>query len=235
MLLPCLRISARLATGLLLSASLVSAVSAQTTGPSGRAVYEAQYFQPFAPSTALEIVRRVPGFTLELGSEDVRGFGQAAGNVVINGARSSSKTDTLETILARIPASRVARVEVGTGDLFGAEFSGKPQVLNLVLTATGGLAGTANVSARRIFTGAVDPQGSISMLLRRGSSSFNVSLGVDNTHTFEEGYDLLLRLPSKERFEYREKTNDIRDRTGFLSGSWENQGGENRSARLNFG
>ena len=46
----------------------------------------------------------------------MRGFGQAAGNVVINGERPSSKSDNLATILGRIPAARVLRVEVGPGD-----------------------------------------------------------------------------------------------------------------------
>ena len=58
----------------------------------------------------------------------MRGFAGAAGNVVINGQRPSSKSDTLETMLARIPASRVLRVEVGPGDLFGSEYAGKAQV-----------------------------------------------------------------------------------------------------------
>jgi len=98
-----------------------------------RATYEAAYFQPFAPSTALDIVRRVPGFTLESGNSEVRGFGGAAGNVVINGSRPTSKSDSIETILSRIPAGRVTRVEIGTGDLFGSEFSGRAQVLNVVL------------------------------------------------------------------------------------------------------
>jgi len=107
----------------------------------GRTVYEAEYFRTFSPANALEVIRRVPGFTLDVGAQDVRGFGGAAGNVVINGARPSSKNDTLETILARIPAQRVLRVEVGSGEQFGAEFAGRAQVANLVLGSAGGLAG----------------------------------------------------------------------------------------------
>lgn len=110
----------------------------------GRTVYPASFFQQFAPSTALQVVERVPGFRLQDIDQDVRGFGQAAGNVVINGERPSSKSDNLETLLAQIPAARVLRVEVGPGDGFGAEFAGRPQVLNLVLTDDTGVAGTAN-------------------------------------------------------------------------------------------
>ena len=60
-------------------------------------------FAPFAPRTALDIAKRVPGFTLDLGATqtdqgqvDVRGFAGTAGNVVINGARPSSKAETLD-------------------------------------------------------------------------------------------------------------------------------------------
>ena len=86
--------------------------------------YDAAYFAQYAPRTALDIARRVPGFQLDLGATqtdlgqvDVRGFAGTAGNVVFNGARPTSKAETLEVTLARIPAQRVIRVEVGPGDL----------------------------------------------------------------------------------------------------------------------
>jgi hypothetical protein len=222
------------ATALLLCGSAGALHAAQTAGPDGRTVYEAAYFTQFAPSNALQIVERVPGFTLELGDQEVRGFGQAAGNVVINGQRPSSKSDTLETILARIPASRVARVEVGPGDLFGSEFSGKPQVVNLVTTSTGGLAGTFNGQLRRTFTGRVEPDVTVSALLRRGKSSFNASAGYQAYPTTEEGFDRITALPSGDLLEFRRKVNRIADRTAFLSGAWEHNGGDNRTAHLNF-
>ena len=114
----------RAATAALLLCGSAGAVhAAQSAGPDGRTVYEAAYFSQFAPSNALQVVQRVPGFTLELGNQEVRGFGQAAGNVVINGQRPSSKSDTLETILARIPASRVA-VGGRAGRFVGSDFPG---------------------------------------------------------------------------------------------------------------
>jgi hypothetical protein len=221
-----------LAMGLLLAGT--GAAAAQKEGPNGRTVYERVYFEPFAPSNALQIVERVPGFTLEIGNQEVRGFAQAAGNVVINGQRPSSKADTLETILARIPSSRVARVEVGPGDLFGSEFAGKPQVLNLVLTSGGGLAGTATGSLARTWDGRIAPSASLSMLIRRGSSSFNASASYDSRFFTEEGFDRLTALPSGQQLEFRRKVNTIGDRTASLSGSWELNAGENRTAHLNL-
>jgi hypothetical protein len=219
----------------LLSAGLASAgASAQATGPGGRTLYEATFFQPFSPSSALDIVRRVPGFSLDVGATETRGFGGAAGNVVVNGARPSSKSDTLEAILARIPASRVLRVEVGPGDLFGAEYSGRAQVLNLVLNSTGGVAGNFSAEVRRDFSGEVSPQGSVSALLRRGASTFNVSAGFDNRHGPEEGTDTLTSVPDGALLEFRRKYNDVRDRQAYVSGSWALAQGDNRAAHVNF-
>lgn len=206
---------------------------AQAQGQGGRTVYEAAFFKAFSPSNALQIVQRVPGFTLETGDASVRGFGQAAGNVVINGQRPSSKADTLDVILSRIPASRVARVEVGPGDLFGSDYAGKAQVLNLVLTSQGGLAGSVTGILHRDFTGRLYPEASVSALLRRGKSTFNASIGVNDNQTVEEGYDTLKALPSQQLLEYRRKTNYTSDPNGFVSGSWDYDGGANRTAHLN--
>jgi hypothetical protein len=210
-----------------------SAAGAQTQGPGGRTVYEAAFFKTFSPSNALEIVQRVPGFSLDGGNTEVRGFGQAAGNVVINGQRPSSKADTLQTILARIPASRVARVEVGPGDLFGSEYAGRAQVLNLVLVSAGGLAGTATATVRRSFTGKLYPEGSVSALVRRGRSSFNAAVQFNNNYTSEQGPDRVEALPSHDLIESRTKVNRIQEPNGSVSGSWEYNGGENRTAHLN--
>ncbi|WP_298812248.1 hypothetical protein [uncultured Sphingomonas sp.] len=199
----------------------------------GRRTYDAAWFATFAPATALQIVQRVPGFTIESIDPSVRGFGGAAGNVVVNGQRPSAKSDTLETILSRIPAGRVVRVEVGPGDLYGAEFTGKPQVLNLVTSATGGLAGTLTGSVRRDYLGKFYPEGSASALLRSGKSTFNLALNVTNQNSAQEGFDRVTSLPDEQLVEYRYRVNRYREPGGSLSGSWEYNDGANRTAHLN--
>ncbi len=198
-----------------------------------RQLYEAAYFAPFAPANALQIVNRVPGFSIDSVDETVRGFGSAAGNIVINGQRPSSKSDSLETILARIPASRVQRVEVAPGEQFGAEYAGKAQVLNLVLTTGGGLAGTVEGKLFRDFTGKLLPEASASALLRTGKSTFNLALAFDNERTTEIGYDRVTALPGGALVEYREKTNRINDPNGSFSASWAYDDGAYRTAHLN--
>ena len=199
----------------------------------GRRTYDAAWFATFAPATALQIVERVPGFSIERIDESVRGFGGAAGNVVVNGQRPSAKSDTVETILSRIPAGRVVRVEVGPGDLYGAEFTGKPQVLNLVTSASGGMAGTLTGTVRRDYTGKLYPEGSASALLRTGKSTFNVALNIDNGESTQEGYDRVTSLPDDRLVEYRYRVNRFRQPAAALSGSWEYNGGAQRTAHLN--
>jgi hypothetical protein len=218
-------------------APVATATGAATTEPTiaadGRTSYPVAYFAQYAPTTALDIVQRLPGFALDSGDQDVRGFGGAAGNLVIDGARPSAKSDSLATILSRIPASRVLRVEVGAGDLFGSEFSGRPRVANLILDDAGGLAGTIDASIARDHTASLAPQGSISALLRRGRSTFNASAGYENQDYLEEGTDTLRALPSRAITEFRVRENDIRDQSWFATVSWAFDGGTNTSANLN--
>jgi hypothetical protein len=209
----------------------------QPAAPSGpatrRATYDLAFFTSFAPRTALDIVRRVPGFSLELGDTEVRGFASAAGNIVINGARPSSKSESLETLLARIPANRVVRVEVGPGDLYGAEYSSRSQVLNVVLSAEGGLDGTVTAAGRRIWTGYINTDISGSALIKRGASSINLSAGTGRSRQVEDGFDELTDLPSGELIEFREKTNRYFDRDPYVSGSWALERASDKAVRLN--
>ncbi len=80
--------------------------------------FEPAYFTRFAPRNALDMLERVPGFTIQGGDNGGgggRGLGQASGNVVVNGARLSSKSDSARDQLARIPADNVVRIEIVDG------------------------------------------------------------------------------------------------------------------------
>lgn len=196
-------------------------------------VYDAEFFAQYAPRTALDIARRVPGFNLDLGDTDIRGFAAAAGNVVINGARPSSKAETLETTLSRIPARRVSRVEVGPGDLYGADYSSKSQVLNIIMSAEGGLDANFTGSTRRLYTGRLVPDGSASALIRRGASSINLSAGFGNVLNHEEGTDTITDPATGELLEHRRKFNSYHDFNPYLSGSWALERAADKAIRVN--
>ncbi|MGI8706214.1 MAG: TonB-dependent receptor plug domain-containing protein [Sphingomicrobium sp.] len=195
--------------------------------------YDAAFFAQYAPRTALDIARRVPGFNLDLGDTDVRGFAGAAGNVVINGARPSSKAESLETTLSRIPASRVVRVEIGPGDLYGADYSSKSQVLNIILSAEAGIDGNITTTGRRLYTGKLIGDVSGSALIRRGASTINVSAGTGYNLNREEGTDTLTFVPSGELIEFRRKFNSYEDFFPYISGSWALERGDDNAYRVN--
>jgi hypothetical protein len=239
-----MRVTGLYASAALLAMCLPQAVKAQATTPGDQpapapaqgtrtTAYDAAFFAQYAPRTALDIARRVPGFSLDLGNSDTRGFAGAAGNVVINGARPSSKAESLETTLARIPARSVTRVEVGPGDLYGAEYSGKSQVLNVFLSAEGGIDANVTVSARRLYTGYLVPSGSASAMIKRGASTVNLSAGTEHSFQLEEGTDTLTDPDTGELVEHRRKFNDYRDFNPYISGSWALEHASDRALRLN--
>jgi len=215
--------------------SAVVEPAAAATSAEGRIrSYEAAWFAQFAPSTALDMVRRVPGFALEESEDEVRGFSQSAGNVVLNGARPSSKSEPLSAILARIPASRVMRVEVASGEAYGADYAGKSQVVNLVLSEAGGIDGNIKASLTRLYTGWVVPNLEGSVLIRTGGSTINISASSGQEGQVEEGFDDLTWLPDGSRLEYRRKVNRVETPDPRFAISWGQEGTGGRAAHLNL-
>lgn len=216
-------------------AGMMSAVSArgEVTEKLRGTVYEAAFFKAYAPSNALQLIELVPGFSLDEGDTEIRGFRQAAGNVVINGRRPNAKSEALSTVLSRIPAARVVRVELVSGDRFGADYAGRALVANIILSEEGGMAATVEATVRREYTGALLPEGSVSALLRHGPSTFNVALSVENAATSEEGFDRLIDLPDGTEQEFRLKTSRFRNPSPSASLGWTLDEGAHRTANLN--
>lgn len=114
-----------------------SATLAQEATPAPAAaenilVYEPAFFAASNPANALDMVSRVPGFSISDGAS-VRGFAGAGGNVLINGARPASKDDGVSSVLSRTPASRVERIELIRGSAPGIDMQGQSVVVNVIL------------------------------------------------------------------------------------------------------
>ncbi|WP_426028058.1 TonB-dependent receptor plug domain-containing protein [Brevundimonas sp. TWP2-3-4b2] len=117
------------------------------TGPASRAteadstqqgllVFEPAFFADARPDTALDMIARLPGFGLDGGDSGTRGFAGAAGNVLIDGVRPSTKSDDLEQILRRISAAGVARIDLIRGGAPGIDMQGRSVIANVVLVRT---------------------------------------------------------------------------------------------------
>tara|TARA_R100000365_G_C2747786_1_gene78069 strand:+ start:1072 stop:3138 length:2067 start_codon:yes stop_codon:yes gene_type:complete len=110
-------------------------------------VYTLEDFRQYSPRTALDMVTRIPGFAIQGDNSNQRGFGQAQGNVLINGQRVSGKSNGAVESLGRIVAQNVVRIELVDGSQFDIPgLSG--QVVNVVTNGLGKTAGTWSWSSR---------------------------------------------------------------------------------------
>ncbi|MDY7097057.1 MAG: TonB-dependent receptor plug domain-containing protein [Pseudomonadota bacterium] len=109
------------------------------TDASTRRSFTPQDFDRFAPRSALDMARQVPGFSIREG-DGARGLGQADTNVLVNGRRISGKSNGPVEALQRIPTEEVVRLELVDGaslDIGGLT----GQVLNVITSSGGGISG----------------------------------------------------------------------------------------------
>ena len=188
-----------------MSAALLLASAAAEAEPipsQSRVSYDAAYYAPFKPSTALEMINETPGFALEdTGSR--RGFAGASGNVLIDGEHPVAKSQTLSDILQRIPAKQVLRIELLRGGEAGADSSGHALIANVVRTPSSG-DGVYELGFEYAGRTPV-PNGWASWSGRVGRTDYGVGVN---------GYSLMRNLPG-ERV--------LRDGSGALLGTREDR------------
>jgi hypothetical protein len=136
--------------------------------------YPASFFASAKPNTAFDMIARLPGFTLDTGAS-VRGFGGAAGNVLIDGERPSTKTDTLDNILKRTPASSVLRIDLIRGGAPGIDMQGRSVLANVVLAHTAKTEMTATGLSNVYSDGKAMPAGQFDFTRRSGKHTISGS------------------------------------------------------------
>ena len=79
-------------------------------------VYTYADLAQYSPQSALDMVQRIPGFSVSRqGGGGNRGFGQANENIIVNGQRVSGKSNDTADKLSRIDAQKVVRIEIVDG------------------------------------------------------------------------------------------------------------------------
>jgi hypothetical protein len=155
-----------------------AATTAASTDSSARQVFTAADFARYAPTNAYDMLNQVPGFSIR-DNENLRGLGQATGNVLFNGERPSNKGDDMYTQLSRIPAGNVERIEIVDGatlDIPG--LSG--QVANIVYRAdsfSGQFSWKPEFRAH--YTDPLFTRGDVSVRGRSGTVEYEVALNND--------------------------------------------------------
>ena len=134
--------------------------------------YPQSYFANAQLATAYDMVGRLPGFVFSSGNGG-RGYSGTGGNVLIDGARPTAKTDDLQTILQRIPVSRVDHVDVIRGSAPGIDMQGQPVVANVILKQED----SSNIILilQNLFysSGHDVPYGSVEFTARNGATSYD--------------------------------------------------------------
>ena len=115
-----------------LAASTPEAVSTQPAEATGVTPYASAFFAAAQPNSAMDMISRIPGFSFD-GGDNVRGYGGAAGNVLIDGQRPASKSEGLEDSLRRIQSSQVERIDIIRGGAPGIDMQGKTVIANVIL------------------------------------------------------------------------------------------------------
>lgn len=152
--------------------------SANADAPSVRAgsrQFTPDFFATYAPVTALDMVKRIPGFSINEG-EGRRGFGENAGNVLIDGDRPSTKSDDIFTTLSRIPASQVEYIELSEQAGADTETQGQGQVVNIIRKRTAKVNGTYEGTIVAGTRYGFQPSANASATLRRGDTSYELNV-----------------------------------------------------------
>lgn len=162
-----------------------AAAPASTT----RSIFTPEDFARFAPRSALDMARQVPGFAIRQG-DGARGLGQADTNVVVNGRRISGKSNGPVEALRRISAEDVVRLELVDGaslDIGGLT----GQVLNVVTRSSGRISGQYRYSPefRSFGTPARLLNGSVALAGGGAKTDWTLALRNDSNRRGNEGIE----------------------------------------------
>jgi len=159
---------------LLLLASPAFAPAFAQDGPAGVTSYPAGYFSASQPSTALDMVRLLPGFRLQNGDSGLRGFSGSVGNILIDGQLPTSKEESAEQLLQRIGAASVDHVELIRG---AADMHGYAVLANVVRAGGASLSGRAEAEFGATHFGTSIPNLALDL-------SASYGRGLSNGHGF---------------------------------------------------
>jgi hypothetical protein len=191
----------------------------------GRQVFTPADFARYAPKNANDMLNQVPGFSIR-DNENLRGLGQATGNVLFNGERPSNKGDDMYTQLSRIPAGNVERIEIVDGatlDIPG--LSG--QVANIIYRAAA-FSGqfSSRFEFRPHYTDPLFTRADVSVRGRTGEVEYEAALSNDDSARSGAGGPTLISDGAGNIIERRDDSWNTHYDTPKLSGriTWDPAG-----------
>ncbi len=186
----------------------------------GVLVFTPDFLAAQRPNTALDMVDRVPGFTVDDGA-GTRGFEGAVGNILINNNRPASKNDAGSDVLERTPASQVDRIELIRGGAPGIDMQGYSVVVNVILKSAASRQSIVTWNAG-LFDGGHDVWGgSYQFTAKSGERSWSVLLSDGTSTSDSNGVGRSIRRDGAGKV--------LRDEA-FANDGW----GGSDSARVNY-
>ena len=148
--------------------------------------YAPAWFDEYRPVTALDMIGRIPGFQFD-GGASARGFAGTAGNVLIDGERPPTRSDALSTVLSRIPASQVLRIDIVRAGAGGIDMQGKAVVANVIRRPDAGVTGAVSANMSLSDRGRLSPGLSIQAQRQSDGRSLDGSLQLNLGENENEG------------------------------------------------
>ena len=148
--------------------------------------YRPDFFTAARPATAMDMINRLPGFAFD-GGDGSRGFSGNSGNVLINGKRPTSKTDPLSSMLSRIVAGDVERIDVIHGSAPGIDMQGKPIVANIIRKETPSTNIVVLANETYFNTGRALPGAAVQYSRTVGERSYDFSVRRDPNYSDDMG------------------------------------------------
>ena len=193
-------------------------------------VYDSEYFAPYNPITAEDMLNRIPGTEGLFGNfgqqqEERRGLRSNTDQILIDGKRLTGKENQSTTFLEKLPAKAVERIELITGNVRELDTDVGVRVINVVLQEDAGTgSGVAQIGAFTFSGGQSRPMGSITYNGSAGNLSYTASAQVRPGLSPADVVDVIT-APNGDRLsvieeERRQKQTQYEAR-GSLTYNWE--------------
>jgi len=164
-----------------------SGADAQETPKDNVLTYDTAFFAQQRPNTAYDMIARLPGFSFNDGNS-ARGFAGTAGNVLIDGQRPTSKSDDLQSILQRIPASDVDHIDLIRGGAPGIDMQGQTVIANVIRKKESSTQWVLDLSDNFFQDGHTVPGASLNFTEHNGASTYEASITRYNSYDDSVGW-----------------------------------------------
>lgn len=181
----------------LLCLSLMSINAGAQESEDSTITFSSAYFAEYAPLTVNDMVNRIPGIELILGSSSSssggdRGLGSSA-QILIDGKRLAGKANEASEQLSRIAASEVDYIQIIRGSSSDLDVQNSGQIINIVLFESLSRSNIATeINAVSYQDGTTEPGGSISWSGQSGKLNYLVSGSIQPEYQHLESQEVSL-------------------------------------------